>query len=1009
MTIADVPCSRLAEIELVINKRVLRLCAECEALARTWTQSEPEASLRRPDRDAPALGRNGLHFVLLGSVQARVDGRVLQLGGPGVHGLLAMLLLEPNRVVSLDRIVDALWPHEPPATARTIVQGYVSRLRQRFVEVRPSGMVRIVTIPPGYQLVVDPSRIDVTLARNLLARARGQSAARRAKLLREAQSLWRGQELAGIGGRIHAPELTELRLSVIETRIGAELELGEHDDLITELTTLVDAHPFREHLASQLVLALYRSGQRAAALTAYRRFARRAADELGIDPGPELRLLHERILRDDASLTEQDQPVAPRTAVVVPAQLPASPAGFVGRADEVAVLDSLLTRSDAAAPAVGLVVGPAGIGKTALAVTWARRVAAQFPDGQLFAVLRGFDGDSPPADPATVLSRFLVALGVPERNVPRDIDDRTALYRSLLADKRVLVVLDDVRDSDQIRPLLPNGPSSALIATSRTRLTTMVATHSARLLEIGTLPVEAAVRLINVTSGREVGLDESDAYRALAELCGRLPLALRIAGARLAISPDTGIQELIDELTDEHTRLAGLDLDESTTSVRAALDISHRSLEPRTGEAYRLLGLFPGPWIDPYALAAMLGDTPHHAREHLRTLHGSFLVDEVAPDRFALHPLVQVHARGLAAELSDADATAALRKLSEFYLVGADTARRQLSAAIDEIDMAAAYPDVSVPKIDSRQLALDWFEQEWLTLLAVVERAANAGDHGTAWRLARLAGDYRAARSRWDDWSWLLEVGLSSAHVAAATAGLRSPDRAAEAWLRLSRCTLFARFDRLQETLTDAELALEIATELGDVKLMSVAFNATASAQFGREHYETALAGYRTAYKFAQQAGHLAGSANALNNCAQVLRKLGRSQEAIEPQRSAVTLLREVGDFGFSLLAMGNLAELWVEVGELAAAEQSAREVVGLAEPAGMPLQEGFGRQVLARVLRDTGDLVSARVEYERSVELFTNVGSPLAAHAQAELTALPHLLDNAPHPLLLQGPTTSD
>jgi DNA-binding SARP family transcriptional activator/tetratricopeptide (TPR) repeat protein len=933
----------------------------------------------------------GLRFRLLGPVQALVDDRPMRLGGPGVHGLLAMLLLEPNQVVSLDRIVDVLWAHEPPATARTIVQGYVSRLRQRLAEVQPPGVARIVTIPPGYQLVVDASRIDVSVVRSLVARARGQSAARRAELLREAQSLWRGPELAGIDGRVRAPELTELRLAVMESRIDAELELGEHDDVIAELTALVDLHPFREHLVSQLVLALYRSGRRAAALTVYRRFAHRAAEELGIDPGPGLQRLHERILRDDASLTEQEQPVvAPRIGVVVPAQLPASPAGFGGRADEVAVLDSLLTRPDAAAPAVGLVVGPAGIGKTALAVTWARRMAAQFPDGQLFAVLRGFDGDNPPADPATVLSRFLVALGVPETHVPRDIDDRTALYRSLLADKRVLVVLDDVRDSGQVRPLLPSGPSSVLIATSRARLAGLVATSGARQLTLGMLSEEAAVRLIEVTSGRKIGVDESDACRALAELCGRLPLALRIAGARLAISPDTGIQELVEELTDEHTRLAGLDLEESDTSVRAALDISHRALEPRTGAVFRLLGLFPGPWIGPHALAAMLGGTPREASQRLRTLHESFMVDEVAPDRFALHDLVLLHARGLAAELSDADATAALRRLSEYYLVGADTARRQLSAAIDELDMAAAYPDVVVPRIDTRQAALDWFDQEWLTLLVIVEATANAGEHGTAWRLARLAGDYRAARPRWDDWFWLLEIGLSSARIGAATAAPDSPDRAAEAWLRLSRCTLFARFDRLQETVADAELAVAIATTLRNAKLMSVAFNAAASAQFGRERYEAALAGYTTAHELAQRAGHPAGSANAMNNIAQVLRKLGRLNEAIEPQRSAVTLLREVGDFGFSLLAMGNLAELWVEIGELAAAEQSAREVVGLAEPAGMPLQEGFGRQVLARVLRDGGDLAGARVEYERSVELFTDVGSPLAAHAQAELAALP-------------------
>src|SRR6266540_5429882 len=284
-----------------------------------------------PSGSAPPHIR--LRFRLLGPVQVLLDDRPVPLGGTGMRGLLAMLLLEANQVVSLDRIVDVLWAHEPPESARTMVQGYVSRLRQRLATVDPSGLVRIVTNPPGYQLLVDEQLIDVTVARKLVADAWGAPAVRRAELLRRAQLLWRGPELADIGGRVPAPELSELRLTVLEGRVDADLALGRHNEVIGELTQLVEEHPFRERLVGQLLLALYRSGRRTAALGAYQRFAQLAASHSGIEPGPELRALHARVLRDDTTLLDPqaESVLSPRIGVIVPAQLPVAPSGFCGR------------------------------------------------------------------------------------------------------------------------------------------------------------------------------------------------------------------------------------------------------------------------------------------------------------------------------------------------------------------------------------------------------------------------------------------------------------------------------------------------------------------------------------------------------------------------------------------------------------------------------------------------------------------------------------------------------
>jgi DNA-binding SARP family transcriptional activator len=697
-----------------------------------------------PSGSVPAAPR--LRFRLLGPVQALLGDRPVPLGGTGMRGLLAMLLLEANQVVSLDRIVDVLWSHEPPESARTMVQGYVSRLRQRLATADPSGLVRIITNPPGYQLLVDESLIDLTVARTLVGESWGAPALRRAELLREAQALWRGPALADIGGRVQAPELAELRLSVLESRIEADLELGRHNEVIGELTQLVEEQPFRERLVGQLLLALYRSGRRTAALGAYQRFAQLAASHSGIEPGPELRSLHARVLRDDSTLLDPDGSamLSPRIGVIVPAQLPIAPSGFTGRDRELDWLDRFLSTTDRNATGVGVIAGPAGIGKTALVVRWANQVAEKFSDGQLFAAMRGFDPDHPPLEPADVLAQFLLSLGVRPDDVPMDIDDRAALYRSLLAERRVLVVLDDARDSEQVRPLLPGGTSSLVLITSRVRLDGLVASLAARLLVLGTLGPNAAERLIEETAGMSGGAGDRALRRRLAELCGHLPLALRIVGARLAARPQWSLGDLVEELADEHTRLGALHVEDADTSVRAALDLTYRSLQPTLAATFRMAGVFPGPRLGPYSVAALCSTGVVDARKRLRALTASFVVSEISKDVFVLHDLVRIHARELAAvDVSWADRAAALHRLLRYYLVAADEARIWLNPTASDRDGGSpGYPEIARPPMESPQQAADWLEREWPNLVAVAEAGALADAQDDLVSLARIVSDF---------------------------------------------------------------------------------------------------------------------------------------------------------------------------------------------------------------------------------------------------------------------------
>ncbi|GAB3579943.1 BTAD domain-containing putative transcriptional regulator [Amycolatopsis endophytica] len=906
---------------------------------------------------------------LLGPVQLFAGDRTAPIGGPGVRGLLALLALSPNRIIALDELIDVLWNHDPPPTARTIVHGNVSQLRRILRSFDPA-RIRIDTAAPGYRLVVDPARVDAHHARALFERARTAPPAERADLLARACSLWQGPELGGVPETVRAPELADLRIAVHGARVDADLALGRHADLIAELTRIVHEDPRRERTTGQLMRALYYSGRRADALEVYRSAARFASDRLGLDPGPELRALHERVLNDDLA------PAAVPVDVtrVVPRQLPPAVPSLSGRSADLAWLESLGAGAAgagtdagagaarvAAGAAVAVITGPPGIGKSALAVSWAHGAVERFPDGALFATLRGFDSPVPVAE---VLAQFLLGLGVAPADLPESERERLALYRSLIGGRRILVVLDDARSAEQVRPLLPPGPGSVTVVTSRARLDGLAVSHGARVRRLEPLARPDSVRLIADVAGRGA----AEHHEQLARLCGDLPLALRIAGARLAAGPAWTVTEFVAELEGERTRLAALDVDDA--GVRAALDVSYRGLPSDVASMFRVLGAFPGPTVGPFVAAALCGVPVAEARRRLRVLAAHNLLAESGPEVFTRHDLVRLYQRELAGGLPVPG------RAMTYYQAAADQARRRLLRIVDPVDFSGA--PVELPPPGGFDEALAWFAAEWLNLLAVVEAAHESGHWDDVWRLARVAHTYRVVRPLWDEWRRLVSLGMAAAEA--------SGDPEARFWMLISRCAMSLTFDLGGESLADASAAVAVAADSRREVIAKIHLGCALDC-CGR--HEEAISCLVEAVEAASMTGEDELRGQALANCAEALKAAGRYAEAISHQLESLKIDKRLGDESYVVVSLNNLAESYFSLGDDATAADYASEAVELASRRGFLLQEAVGRASLGRIMRRRGDDEGARLQLGLAVDLHRRVSPRPAPEVVAELAAL--------------------
>jgi DNA-binding SARP family transcriptional activator len=862
------------------------------------------------------------------------------------RALLATLVLTPGRLVGTDQLIDDLWGETPPAKASNLVSVYVHHLRKLIGDT--GGQV-LVTRAPGYQIVLAPGDLDADRFAQLYADGRAALTAghneQAADLLVAALAEWRGRALADVPPTAlvsaEADRLEWARLQALELRIEADLRCGRQAEVIPELRRLLADHPLREALWALLMRALSGAGRQAEALEAYGAARKVIADELGVDPGTELQQLYQQILNADAISPAAGGPATGAGAAPVdgaaapagpPAQLPADIADFTGRADEVAEVWRQLTgnslagtgpagtgpeRTGLTGPAgaaeslagspgavpVVLVVGSGGLGKTALAVHAAHLLAGQFSDGQLYANLLGA---TEPLVPAEVLARFLRELGADAARIAVGDEERAAQFRTWLAGKRVLIVLDDARDAAQVRLLLPGSASCAVLITARRAMPELVGN---RLLDLDVLPPEEARTLFGRVAGEARASAEPEATATVLAACAGLPLAIRIAGARLAGRGGWTVRALADRLSDERHRLD--ELRAGNLAVRASFEVSYASLPGAVGTAaidsawmFRLLGLWTGPSIARPAAAAMAGQPGHDAAEALEILVDAHLLETPEPDVYRFHDLLRVYAADLArAQESEQDRLAAVTRLLSWYLHAVEAAATVISPQHKRVPLGPAPPQLELPAFRTLEEAVRWCEAERAGLVAATRLAAESELPEFAWQLAAAAMSFFYRRSHWADWVTTHQLGLAGAR--------QTGDRAAEAWM-LNNLGMAYGVQRMPESVMCFEQAVTLYRELGDLEGEGRAATNLANAYFELGRFEEALAMAEQALAVQRRAGQRYGEGIALGNIGGACQQLGRFDQAITHLEEALVIFRELGEPDAEASSLGDLGDAYL-------------------------------------------------------------------------------------------------
>ncbi|WP_316529509.1 AfsR/SARP family transcriptional regulator [Kitasatospora brasiliensis] len=782
-----------------------------------------------------------MEFRLLGSVAVlAADGRELAAGSAKRRSLLAMLLLNPGAPVTVERLTEALWDEDPPRHSRTVIHNHVSALRALLTtHDAPAAGIELVTAGGAYQLRTPDAAVDTTRFEHLTARARTQSDTQAAATLRQALALWHGPALAGTTAglplRCAARALEEQRLTATADLARAHSRLGDHGTAAHLLHTEATANPLREPLVADLIHALGRAGRRSEALDWFHRTRKALAEELGIDPGPELTQAYDHLLRTGTPTPRPapaPQPGHPATPVRPPTPwpFPRRPRGFAGRQDELDALD----RATATPGAVAVLTGGAGVGKTTLAVYWAHHRRQDFPDGRLFVDLCGHS-PLPERDTAAVLRELLLALGLPAEQMPATPEAMAARYRELTATRRMLIVLDNARRSEQVRPLLPDGDHCVTLVTSRDRLGGLVASDAARPVPLAELSSPQAVTLLAATLGPDLVAAEPEAAERLTRLCDGLPLALRLAAARLATGPARDLAALADELADEQDRLDLLDVEDTSVAAALALTVQHLSEDAR--RTFRRLGAHTGTTLDSRTAAALAGCRPDQAADALAQLATAHLIVQIGRDAYTLHDLVRLYARSLPGD-TDTDV---LPRLLDHLL---NTLLTACAAAEPGSEPCCALPPgtrrpAEVRPFPDRASALAWYAAERDTLRGAALAAVAAGLHDRAWRLVLLQWPLIVWQVR-DGWVPLLEHGLAAAE-ADRDPGAQSRARALLGWVLLEE-------GHPEQALVHLERAPDLAARAGDTTAQAVALVnlALALARHGEAHARTRVAGLLT-------------------------------------------------------------------------------------------------------------------------------------------------------------------
>jgi DNA-binding SARP family transcriptional activator len=955
-----------------------------------------------------------MRFRLLGPLEVRAGDEWQGIGAPKWRSVLAVLLIRAGQIVPADVLINEVWGDAPPAKATNLISIYVLRLRRLLGD---ADSTLLVTRAPGYQLRIAAGDSDAQVfeamvheGRRALAAGDAEGAAAR---LAEALALWHGSPLADVPPaplvEAEAERLDELRLDADELRIRAELACGGHAQVIGELRRLLASHPLREGLWLLLMQALDGAGRHAEALDAYSQARTAIADELGVDPGAELRRFYADMLAQDdmlargtedapgsilaATVMAGSAPASPAPApgesaglasVPVPAQLPADVADFTGRDDQVRHMVELLSGAgddgDSGAVRIALVAGSGGLGKTSLAVHAAHRVRGSFPDGQLYGDLLGATPHPLPA--SEVLARFLRDLGVDGREIPVDEDERAARYRTILAGRQVLIVLDNAHDAAQVRSLLPGTSSCAVLVTTRNRMADLAST---KLVDLDVLDDDEALTLFTRVVGDERAAAEPEATAELLLACAGLPLAIRICAARLATRSGWSIQAMANRLRDTHRRLDEMQVGD--LAVRASFQVSFASLPASAqpdgvapARAFCLLGLWHGPTISSVAAAALFGAPEDLASETLEVLVDAHLLESTSLDRYKLHDLLRVYSSERAvADLPGPARDAAVGRLFQWYMRTADGAATAVSPNRYDIPLEPGQ-DVLPLGFTTAEEALAWYDSERANLVAATRQAAQSGLDEVAWRLPAPLFQLFSSRGNWADGIAMNRIALESAR--------RAGHRQGEAWI-LNNLGDALAFTRQAEGIECLERSLAIRREIGDRMGEAQAANNLADAYHWLGRTDEALELYQRALELNRKVGRRHGEGIALINLGWALLDLGRAEEAIDyllQARDAFAEIDYADGVGYALHMLGRC---YLLLGRDADALECLRQALASHQATGNRRRQAATLRSLAEAQNRAGLTAEAHESWTQAVAIFEALGdSTEAAEARAEQVA---------------------
>jgi DNA-binding SARP family transcriptional activator/Tfp pilus assembly protein PilF len=934
---------------------------------------------------------------VLGQLQAWHGDERLSLGPVQQRVVLAVLALHANRPVGREQLIEAIWGSAAPAYAVNLLQKRVSVLRRVLDPVREARTPSQVLswTDAGYLLTLPPGGLDLEVFNHEMGRARaaraGGNVREAAQALHAALRLWRGPAFDGLASPlldVERDHLVERRISALEERIELDLAVGDDRDLVAELRQLVADHPLRERLRGLLMLALYRSGRQGEALAAFRDAHRYLLDELGVEPTAELQELHRRILALDPSLTPTPAINGPSAGPrefehrpPTPAQLPYGMPDFTGREAELDRLNAMVASDNGEASravVITAIAGTAGVGKTSLAVHWAHHVSHRFPDGQLYVNLRGFDPDGAAMDPGEAIRGFLDALGVPSQRIPMTLDAQAALYRSLLAGRRVLVVLDNARDTGQVSPLLPGSPGCLVVVTSRNRLSGLVAA-GAYPVAVDLLTADEARELLIHRIGKDRVAAEPEAVDEIIAGCAGLPLALSIVAARAAVHPQFTLAALASELHDARGGLDAFVGEDAATDVRVVFSWSYWTLSAEAALLFRLLGLHPGPHVTAPAAASLAGVPVAEARRLLAELVAAHLLEERTPGRFTFHDLLRAYAtEQVHAVDAEAERRAAIGRLLDHYLHTAYAADQLLYPDWRADEPPPSRPGVAPILLTDPDRALAWFTAEHPVLLAAVELAAGAGFDGQVRQLAWMITNYLHRQGHWRDWAACLHAALDAARCMADAAGQAEAHRVL--------CLAYMQLCRLDDAYTHAQRALDLFRQVGGATDQARVHLGLGWVLEQQGHHTDALHHAEQALELFRATGNRTGESDALNWVGWYHTLLGRHEQAITHCERSLTLKRKLGDQYGEAETWNTFGHARHHLGQLEEAIACYGRALELWRKLGDRYEKSQTLLHLGEVLHTAADLDAARDVWHQALDILDELGHPTAEHVRAKL-----------------------